>query len=98
MDLLDQVDGIEQIAFARSRGPAPDIDSSRRSVFADDYSATRAGIQIVRMPDSDVIYVREGYLLHAVPPYLNRRQDQPRSLSMDVNFAFFPINRFGMVT
>ena len=70
MDLLDQVDGIEQITFARSRGPTPDIDSGRRSVFGDDYSATRAGIQIVRMPDSDVIYACEGYLPHAAPPFL----------------------------
>ena len=98
MDLFHQVDGIEQIALARSTGPAPDVDSGRRSVFTNNYATARTGIQIVRMSDSDVIYAREGYLPHAVPPYLNRRQDQPRSLSMDVNFAFFPINRFGMVT
>ena len=67
---IHQIDGVEQVRFARSRRPAPDINASRCPLFANDHRATRAGIYILGMPHFYVIHLREVYFLHRDTPSL----------------------------
>jgi hypothetical protein len=64
VNLLDHVNGIEQIRFARAWRTAAHIHTSGGTVSANQDRATRRGIQILRMPDFDSPNVGKLNLFH----------------------------------
>jgi len=85
MDPIYQVDRSKEIGLPRSGRPTPDIHACHCPFFAENNGTAGAGVDILRMPDLDIFYCGEGYLLHLKSSFA---VDQDRIIvSIILNFS-----------